>query len=49
MKQVGIFLTAFGIALLIFVIYSYFRSQSRLLSPLPEDHGVKVIFITPTQ
>lgn len=36
-----------GIALLIFFVYSYFREKSKLISPVPEDKGVKVIFATP--
>lgn len=37
-----------GLALLIFVMYSFFKDGDTLLSPIPEEKGVKVIFVTPT-
>lgn len=49
MKAVGYILIAFGIALLIFVGYSFIKERGQVHSPLPEDRGVKVIFITPDQ
>lgn len=49
MKNVGLFLIAIGAALLIFVVYNFIKESSRTLSPIPEDKGVKVIFITPTK
>ncbi len=47
MKIVGVILLAIGIALLLFVGYSYIKEQNKLRSPIPEDRGVKVIFVTP--
>ena len=49
MKTVGVILVAVGIALLLFVGYSYISEKNKMHSPVPEDRGVKVIFVTPTQ
>jgi len=49
MKNVGLFLITIGAALLIFVIYNFIKENNRILSPIPEDKGVKVIFITPAK
>lgn len=49
MKQLGYILIAFGLALLVFVLYSFFEEKNQLHSPVPEEKGVKVIFITPTK
>jgi hypothetical protein len=49
MKQFGYILIAIGLALLVFVLYSFFQNRNRLHSPIPEEKGVKVIFITPTK
>lgn len=49
MKQLGYLLIAVGLALLVFVLYSFFQNKNRLHSPIPEEKGVKVIFITPTK
>jgi len=49
MKKMGLFLIAFGLALLLFVFYNFLRERNRLISPIPEDKGVKVIFVTPSK
>jgi hypothetical protein len=49
MKKVGFVFISIGIALLIFAIYSFITSSSQTLSPIPENKGVKVILISPTQ
>ena len=49
MKQVGYILMAVGLALLAFVFYMYFRQNGEIVSPVPEEKGVKVIYITPGQ
>lgn len=49
MKQIGFILMAIGIALLIFIFYNSFRDMNQLKTPVPDDNGVKVIFITPTE
>lgn len=49
MKFIGLILVAVGLALLLFVGYSYVKEKSKLHSPIPEERGVKVIFVTPTK
>lgn len=48
MKYLGSFLMIIGLALLVFVGISFIREKNRVKSPIPEDKGVKVIFVTPT-
>ncbi|GEM_PF-815104 len=47
MKRIGLVLIAFGLALLVFVLFNFLKDQSKVASPIPEDQGVKVIFVTP--
>lgn len=47
MKTVGIVLIAVGIALLLFVLFNAIKETSKTMSPIPEEKGVKVIFVTP--
>ena len=49
MKIVGLVLIGLGIALLLFIGYSLILKNNRLISPVPQDEGVKVIFVTPTK
>ncbi len=49
MKNIGLVLIAIGIALLMFVFYNFLAEKNKMASPIPEDKGVKVIFITPTK
>ncbi len=49
MKNIGLVLIAIGIALLMFVSYNFIKEKNKMASPIPEDKGVKVIFITPTK
>lgn len=49
MKFIGAVLIAIGLALVLFVLFSIIKSQNRMVSPIPEDKGVKVIFVTPTK
>ncbi|GAB4218671.1 MAG: hypothetical protein Fur009_0670 [Candidatus Microgenomates bacterium] len=49
MKKLGIVLIAIGLALLIFVFINFLKEQNKIISPVPENQGVKVIFITPTK
>lgn len=48
MKKIGFVLITVGIALLIFIIYNIITESNKLKSPIPENNGVKVIFITPS-
>lgn len=49
MKQIGFVLIAVGIALIVFVLINAFRDNNQLKTPVPDDNGVKVIFVTPTK
>ncbi|MFA6017064.1 MAG: hypothetical protein WC744_03180 [Patescibacteria group bacterium] len=49
MKGFGIVLIAIGIALLIFVVFNFIKEKNKIASPIPEDKGVKVIFVTPSK
>lgn len=49
MKTVGIVLIAVGIALLLFVLFNAFRETNKTMSPIPDEKGVKVIFVTPSK
>jgi hypothetical protein len=49
MKGVGIVLVAIGISLLLFVLYNIFINHDQIISPLPENKGVRVIFISPSK
>jgi hypothetical protein len=47
MKAVGIILIGMGVALLMFTILSFVQDSNRIISPIPESKGVKVIFTSP--
>jgi len=49
MKYLGMILIAIGIALLLLIGYNFWKEKNRIASPIPEDKGVKVIFVTPTK
>jgi len=49
MKLIGLILISIGLALLLFVAYNFIQERNRLVSPLPEEEGVKVIFVTPAE
>lgn len=49
MKKLGIILIAIGLALLTFVLITFLEDQNQFHSPIPEEKGVKVIFITPAK
>lgn len=49
MKTLGFIFIAIGLALLIFVVYSAIQKNNRMLSPVPDQEGVKVIYITPSE
>jgi len=48
MKRIGLLLIIAGLSLLIFVFYNFVKEKNKIASPIPENEGVKVIFITPT-
>lgn len=49
MRRLGLVLIATGLALLIFVIFNFLKEKNKIASPIPEEQGVKVIFVTPTE
>ncbi len=49
MRIFGVFLLSIGVALLIFIAYLFIKEQNKIISPIPESEGVKVIFVTPTK
>lgn len=49
MKYIGLMLVIIGVTLLLFVFYNFLKDRNRLASPIPEEKGIKVIFVTPTK
>ena len=47
MKLIGAILISIGLALLFFVAFNFIKERNRMVSPVPEEKGVKVIFVTP--
>jgi len=47
MKIIGAVLISIGLALLLFVAFNLIKERNRMVSPIPEEKGVKVIFVTP--
>ena len=47
MKKVGLVFIIIGLAFLILITYNFFKEQNKIASPIPEEKGVKVIFVTP--
>jgi hypothetical protein len=48
MKIIGFIFLTIGLTLLLFLAYTYFKEGDHIRSPIPEEKGVKVIFVTPT-
>lgn len=46
-KLIGTILIAFGTALVIFSIYNFWQEKNKILSPIPDKKGIKVIYISP--
>lgn len=49
MKSVGVVLIGMGLALLLFTLIDLFSGAGKIVSPVPENGGVKVIFVSPTK
>lgn len=49
MKAAGIILIGMGLALLIFTLLSFVQDSNKIISPVPESRGVKVIFTSPSK
>lgn len=48
MRIFGLLFVIVAIGLAIFFGFILFKEQDRILSPIPQENGVKVIFVTPT-
>jgi len=48
-KTIGLILIAFGLALIVLVIYNFLQEKNKILSPIPEEKGIKVIYISPAK
>jgi len=48
-KTFGLILTTIGLALIIFVIYNFFQEKNKIISPIPKNKGIKVIYVSPTK
>lgn len=46
-KTVGLILIAAGLAFLMFIVYTWYQDKNKIISPIPEREGVKVIHVTP--
>jgi len=49
MKMIGVILIGVGLAVMIFVLFNFIKEKNKTASPIPEEKGVKVIFVTPTK
>jgi len=48
-KTFGLILIAFGLALVIFMIHQLLQDKNKIISPIPKEKGIKVIYISPTK
>ncbi|MBI1863491.1 hypothetical protein HYS00_05240 [Candidatus Microgenomates bacterium] len=48
MRIFGLLLVIVGLGVAVFVGYLFMKDRDRLVSPVPQENGVKVIYITPT-
>lgn len=46
-KIIGLMVVGFIIASLLYGVFQFFTREPDVVSPIPEDEGIKVIFITP--
>lgn len=49
MKFFGFVLISVGLAILLYVAINAIGENNQIRSPIPDEKGVKVIFVTPTQ
>jgi hypothetical protein len=48
-KTFGLILITFGFTLIVFFFYYFWQQENKIVSPLPEEKGIKVIYISPTK
>lgn len=46
-KRFGFLLIVLGVSLLIFVFFLFYKDNTRILSPVPDEQGSKVIYLSP--
>lgn len=46
-RYVGVILIGIGLACGVFALYLFIKRGENMISPVPETHDVKVIYITP--
>lgn len=46
-RRAGFLLIAFGISMMLFVGYLFYQDNNHVLSPIPDDSGIKVIILSP--
>jgi len=49
MKNVGLVFIAVGLAIFLYVVINLVFGEKKIISPLPENNGIKVIFVSPTK
>jgi len=49
MKTLGAIFIGVGLAVLAFIIYTRIQATDDMISPLPDNQGIKVIHISPTK
>lgn len=49
MRIIGIILVSIGLALFAFIAFNLLRDRGEMISPVPQDNGVKVIYVTPSR
>ena len=49
MKIVGSILITIGLILLFLTVFFFIKGRNQMVSPIPDEKGVKVIFVTPTK
>lgn len=48
MKIVGIVFILLGLILSLVAFINYFRSNNAIISPIPDQNGIKVIIVSPS-
>lgn len=48
MRSIGFVLVAAGLALLVYFVIIFVQNKQSFHSPIPEEKGVKVIYLTPS-
>ncbi len=46
-KYIGYLFIIIGLSILIYLGINYFKELNKIHSPLPEEEGIRVIFVTP--